>query len=254
MTVNPRNDPEFGGPSPKKCGSQETWIVEKILVLGAAGILFALLLPSLLIPGDGVPRPIVCKNNLKNIAIALQGYRDRYGAFPPAYTVDADGKPLHSWRTLILPYLDNAPLYEDIDLKKPWDDEVNARFLETPIGIYRCPNLGASGRNKTTYLAITAPDGWAQPGKRRRIEEFTDGLSETLLVIEVDEASAVPWGAPIDADTATILGRGPNPPHGRIHAVFADGSVKSLNPGLSAETLRALSTIAGGEKVKLNSD
>ena len=58
-------------------------------------------------------------------------YEQAYNALPPAYTVDANGRPLHSWRTLILPYLEQESLYQTIDLSKPWNDPANARAVET---------------------------------------------------------------------------------------------------------------------------
>lgn len=65
---------------------------------------------ALFLPATRNVRPAAyrsqCKNNLKQIGLALHNYHDEYQAFPPAYTVDADGKPLHSWRTLILPYME----------------------------------------------------------------------------------------------------------------------------------------------------
>ena len=72
-----------------------------------------------------------CANNLKQIALALRNYESVYHALPPAYTVDAEGKPLHSWRTLILPYLEQQALYDKIDLSKPWDDPANKEAYET---------------------------------------------------------------------------------------------------------------------------
>ncbi|MEZ6144785.1 MAG: DUF1559 domain-containing protein [Planctomycetaceae bacterium] len=50
-------------------------------------------------------RHLQCKNNLKQIMLALHNYHDDFGTFPPAYTVDENGKRMHSWRTLIWPYL-----------------------------------------------------------------------------------------------------------------------------------------------------
>ena len=79
-------------------------------------------------------------------------------ALPPAYTVDAKGRPLHSWRTLILPYLEQEPLYQTIDLSKPWNDPANAKALETSLPVFRCPEA-VGPQNTTTYLAIVAPNG-----------------------------------------------------------------------------------------------
>ena len=102
-----------------------TW-VEYLVVLAIIVVLIALLLPPASRSGRGEARRSQCKNNLKQIGLALHNYHDIYHVFPPAYTVDGNGKPLHSWRTLILPYLDQAPLYLKIDLSKPWDDPANA--------------------------------------------------------------------------------------------------------------------------------
>ena len=59
-----------------------------------------------------------CKGNLKQIGLALLNYHDTFGCFPPAYIADADGKPMHSWRVLILPYIDNAQLYNQSSLRR----------------------------------------------------------------------------------------------------------------------------------------
>jgi hypothetical protein len=74
-------------------------------------ICVALLLPSV---GHGPehPRRAQCGNHLKQIGLALQNYHDTYNSFPPAYIADANGKPMHSWRVLILPFMEQKPLYD----------------------------------------------------------------------------------------------------------------------------------------------
>src|SRR4051812_9073955 len=66
-----------------------------------------------------------CKNNLKEIALALHNYHEAYGCFPPAYIADKDGRPMHSWRVLILPYLDEKPLYLKYRFDEPWNGPHN---------------------------------------------------------------------------------------------------------------------------------
>ena len=75
--------------------------------------------------------------HVAQIGKALQNYHDQHGTFPPAYTVDEDGNPLHSWRTLILPYF--APgaieqrwkdMYDQIRFDEPWDSEHNVQINE----------------------------------------------------------------------------------------------------------------------------
>ena len=190
-----------------------------------------------------------CRNNHNQIGLALHNYADAYGSFPPAYTVDAAGKPLHSWRTLILPYLDQQPLYHQIDLSKPWDDAANAEILKTPVKAYRCPSSDLAS-NHTTYLGVAARNGSFFQNTPRQFEDFTDGLAMTWIVIEVPREHAVPWGSPNDADEAPILSVKPQsklPHKDGFHVLFADGRVEliSADPA-SSERIAAIS-IAGND-------
>ncbi len=118
--------------------------------------------------------------------------------------MDAQGRPLHRWRTLILPYLDQESLYQTIDLSKPWNDPANARALETHLAVFHRP--GAAGpQNTTTYLASVAPQGCFIPKEPRRLADVTDAHDSTLMVIEADEGNGVPWMAPLDADEPLVM-------------------------------------------------
>jgi prepilin-type processing-associated H-X9-DG protein len=168
--------------------------------------------------------------------------------------VDAQGRPLHSWRTLILPYLEQEPLYRTIDLSKPWNDPANARALGTEVHAFRCPNATGPG-NTTSYLGIVGPENFWVRGKSRRLAEITDGTSATLMVIEADDEHAVPWMAPTDAEESVFLRFGPDTKlhhPGGMNAGFVDGSVHFLKAAIPAQVRRALITVSGGES--LNSD
>ena len=84
-----------------------------------AACLFLALLVALLLPAIQAPREVVtparCVNNMRHIGIALQNYHDTYKSFPPAYVADENGRPMHSWRVLILPFLEENGLYEKYD-------------------------------------------------------------------------------------------------------------------------------------------
>jgi hypothetical protein len=97
-------------------------------------------------------------------------------AFPPAHTVDAQGRPLHSWRTLILPHLGEQPLYDRIDLSKPWNDPPNAEPHRAEPKVFRCPSTKAPA-GFTTYLAVVAASGFFGAPEPRRVSEVRDGLS-----------------------------------------------------------------------------
>jgi len=240
------------GPAPIEAPAGSFTLKGCLTMLGvvfAAGFLLVLFFPPV---GRGreAARRSQCKNNLKQIALALHNYHDKYSAFPPAYTVDADGKPLHSWRTLILPYLEETPLYNSIDLTRPWDDPVNEQALKTKVAVYACPSTRDAFR--TVYLANASQSGCFRPGMSRKISEITDGMSNTILILEVPEKLAVPWMSPQDADEALFMAITADSglQHmGGVHAALSDGAIRFISANLPIATRRALLTIEAGEKI-----
>jgi len=251
MSAKFENDPEFDDATPKpstRCGFT---LLEAMVVIGIIALLIAFLLPAVRSGSGPAVRRAQCVNNLKQIALALYNYERAYKVLPPAYTVDASGRPLHSWRTLVLPYLEQESLYRTIDLSKPWNDPANARANEAMPPVFRCP--GASGPpNTTSYLAITGPDGYLIGEGSRRLAEITDDHASTLAVIEADDEHAVPWMAPVDASESVVIDLGPTTKvhhPGGFNASFVDGSVRFLKAGIPAQVRRALMTIAGRETI-----
>jgi prepilin-type processing-associated H-X9-DG protein len=250
MSAGIDNHPEFNDTLPKPRSRRGIRIIEVMVVIGIIGVLIGLLLPATRCDWPAARRA-QCQSNMKNIVLALHAYEQQHHAIPPAYTVDANGKPLHSWRTLILPYLENEELYQTIDLSKPWNDPANAKARETPVSIYRCPE-SARPRNMTTFLAIAGPNSCLVPGKGRRLTEITDSHASTLVVIEAGEENAVPWMAPVDADESLVLSIGPNTEHhhaGGMNACFVDGGVRFFSANVPANVRRAIMSISGNDKV-----
>src|SRR5579864_1381633 len=93
------------GANSKPSSARGFTLLELVVVVIIIVVLIALLLPAIRSSGPAARRA-QCTNNLKQIALALSNYEQANSALPPAFTVDAEGKPLHSWRTLILPYLE----------------------------------------------------------------------------------------------------------------------------------------------------
>lgn len=248
MSAQSGYDPEFDAAPPKPLLQRRFTLIEFLVILAIMAMLIVAFLPVTRSAGEAARRS-QCVNNLKQIALALHNYEQTYHALPPACTVDASGRPLHSWRTLILPYLEQEPLYRTIDLSKPWDDPANAKTLGTTLNVYHCPSSQAPD-NRTTYLAIVAPEGCFRPGVPRRLEEITDDQNNTLAVIEAADENAVPWMAPRDADEALVLrlGRASKTHHsGGMNAGSVDGSVHFLRSTTPADVRRALISIAGGD-------
>jgi type II secretory pathway pseudopilin PulG len=225
-------------------------LVELLVVVAIIVLVIALLLPSVR-TGRGAARLNHCQNNLKNIALAISRYEEEHGTLPPAYTVDEQGSRLHSWRTLILPYMEQAALYETIDLTRPWDDPLNAEARETIVETYQCPS-SPERNGMTNYLAVVGPDCAFTDSEPRKFSDAKDGPENTIMLIEVNLEHAVPWMSPEDVTPEAVLDLIPdakmNHP-GVILATYLDCSTRSIYQDIEPDVLRALLTIAGGEKL-----
>ena len=216
-----------------------------------------------------------CLNNLKQIGLALRGYHDTYGCFPPAYIADKNGKPMHSWRVLILPYLDNVGLYRRYRFDEPWDGPHNRKLHSDYMNAFRCPDDSATPRTMTSFVAVVGP-GTAWPGSTTaKLSDFTDGPSQTIMVVETAN-SGIHWMEPKDLELAKMpmainpeSGKGISGEHergasvefvdgrlqflrriGGANVLFADGAARILAADLSTTLLRALLTIGGGERLE----
>jgi len=221
-----------------------------LAVAGITALLIALILPSIRWAPQAADRTR-CANNLRNVTLALIGYANKHKTFPPAYTVDANGNRLHSWRTLILPYLDQQALYESIDLSKPWNDPANAKAYGTERDVFTCPAAKLS-KGLTTYLGNAAIDGCFTGDRPRPISEITDSPDQTVLVVEVSTTQAVHWMAPQDADESILLNFRPGDKSahiGVVNAGFVDGTVHALSANLDSHVRRSLITASGNDAI-----
>jgi prepilin-type processing-associated H-X9-DG protein len=222
-----------------------------LVICGGVGL--ALLLPAVQQAREAARRS-QCKNNLKQIGLALHNYHETYQAFPPAYVADAGGKPMHSWRVLILPFLDQQGLYNEYNFSEPWDGPGNSRLLARIPPQYVCvshPN--AVGSTTTAYAAVFGEHCVFRGTEPVKIPDITDGASDTLLVVEAGDAG-IPWMKPEDIDIAKhpSLGdqSGFSSRHiGGVHALMCDGSVRFLPQSLDPQTLKALFTRDGKDIV-----
>ena len=217
-----------------------------LLVICILGLIVALLLPNVRTARSAAER-MQCANNLKQIALALHSYEEEFGSLPPAYTVDTNGRPLHSWRTLILPFLGEEGLYNSIDLSKPWDDPANAEALNSGPTVLCCPSSGLQSR-LTTYLAVIAPDGCFLGSEPRQLAQITGTRSQMLMLIEAPTENAVNWMAPRDTDAQLVLTFGSENRLNHVGgttAVFADGSTRFLLAEMSKEARREMMSSLG---------
>lgn len=197
-----------------------------------------------------------CANNLKQIQLALLSYEQKYGAYPPAYVVDASGHRLHSWRALILPFLDlSEPI--DYDFSEPWDGPHNIQLLNQMPGFFRCPESKEFLIGATNYAAITGP-GTMFPGSSSvRRSEIRDGPENTICIVEVNNVP-IPWTAPIDLDVRTMSFEINDPRQSSIGSLHPDGAnvvtagnrVLTRLSGTFSARLQAMTTIDGDEQIQ----
>ncbi|HUT90011.1 MAG TPA: DUF1559 domain-containing protein [Thermoguttaceae bacterium] len=232
-----------------------------LLFVAACAVLFGLLRVLWLAVESAreAARTSQCECRMNQIAMAFYNYHDTYGCFPPAYVPDAQGKPMHSWRVLILPYIEQHAVYNAYDFDEPWDGPNNRKLAGKPFSdLFHCPSGPHMGNSPVTdYVVIVGPHT-AFPGSTcTSFDDFEDGRENTIILAEIAD-SDVHWMDPRDLDFHEMSfgvndkGKpsisGPHPAGPLV--VFADGiTAYNLSDRLRPETLRALITIDGGEKV-----
>ncbi len=231
-------------------------------VFGCACWVFAIgALAYLLFPETGdatrAARRVACSNNLKQIGIALQYYHAANGCFPPAFVVDGQGRQMHSWRVLILPYAEYPWLFAKYDLSQPWNSPKNQQLADQMPDFFRCAAKEDEDSNNTSYVASLGPGRFFQGAHPTREQDIQDGLSETIAVVEVRD-SKISWLDPRDGaqqgpDGAWVTNAGPiggSDHSSGANVLFADGSVQFINSAIEPERLAGMQTIAGGESVR----
>jgi hypothetical protein len=186
-------------------------------------------------------------NNLKQIALAMHNYHATYGSLPPAAIYSPTGKPLLSWRVAILPFIEQNNLYRLFKLDEPWDSPNNKPLLGYVVRTYQFPKDIGLPPDHTIYRVFEGP-GTAFEGRRRlTLREFTDGTSNTVLVVEADQG--VPWTKPDELPFDPNQPVAPIQGHfaGGFQAALADGSIKLITKNTSERTLRSAITRNGGE-------
>lgn len=239
----------------------------------------ALLLPAVQQAREAARRT-QSRNNLKIIGLGLHNHHDFHQHFPAGTIPSKKLKPeeRQSWLVPILPYLDQAAVYDQmkVNLKESarWDDDDLQDAIQLKIPTFVNPsNLPGfeSGEPATTDYA-----GWAGVGKdaptekckpekkgifgydrTTRIRDITDGASNTVMVSDVVPKTRGPWA---QGGSATIRALTTKPyingddgigsPHkGGFHILLADGSVRFISDKIQDTILEALATRAGDDRV-----
>jgi prepilin-type N-terminal cleavage/methylation domain-containing protein len=196
-------------------------LIELLVVIAIIGVLTALLLPAVQQAREAARRT-QCRNNLKQLGLALHNYHDQFESFPPGWVYDS-GRPAASaptncwgWGAFILPQLDQAPLYNQADFSVGFRGGLDAAGANSPIGsngleatvlaMFRCPSdtgpdhvfsgdqsmqfgarsnyPGVNGGFLLDLFPITAQGGTFGENSRCRLGAMLDGASQSVLVGE----------------------------------------------------------------------
>jgi prepilin-type N-terminal cleavage/methylation domain-containing protein len=201
-------------------------LVELLVVIAIIGILVALLLPAIQAAREAARRS-QCSNNLKQIGLGLMNYHDTHNSFPAGWNHQSPGgQPDWGWAVMILPFMEQATLYEELNPTAPGrrlSDLYVAtapadiqRLLQTPIKAYRCPSDTLKALNtlinfgNTNHFRIATSNYVANSGTTADtgtsanfngvffgnswlgVKDILDGTSQTIAV---GERSASHWAA-----------------------------------------------------------
>jgi len=202
--------------------------------------------------------------HLKCIGLAMHSYHETHVHLPAAAICDKNGKPLLSWRVALLPYLEEQELYRLFHLDEAWDSPHNKLLLGHLPKVYQpAPDQGWAFSPSTLYQVLVGPGtafdrgmylaGGAQGFELPpiRLSSFVDGTATTFLVVEAEKG--VEWTKPQDLSYDP---QGPLPALGsqlrdNFQAVFADGSVYTIDKKADPRLIRAAITRNGGEPFDL---
>jgi uncharacterized protein (TIGR03067 family) len=195
---------------------------------------------------------LTSSNNLKQLALAMHNYHDTHRHLPTSAIYSKDGKPLLSWRVAVLPFVEQVELYKEFKLDEPWDSPHNKKLLEKMPKLYE-PVRGKTKQPYATYYQVFTGPGTAFEGDKKLQfgNDFPDGLSNTVMIVEAGEA--VPWTKPQDLpydpqkDLPKLGGLFPD----GFYVAMCDGGVYWARRGFDQRMFRPAVTRNDGQAVDL---
>jgi type II secretory pathway pseudopilin PulG len=214
------------------------------------GVLVALLLPAVQAAREAARRN-ASLNNMKQILLALLNYEAARRSLPAYANFSPDGKPLLSWRVHLLPFMEQQVLYQQFHLDEPWDSPHNKALIPQMPAIFLDPSSGhAPTEGLTHYLGVKGEGRYFDgTSEGRKLIDMTDGTSNTIAFVQVNDDRTVIWTKPEDwemNDATPFVGLGALHP-GIFLAGFADGHVTAVSTMIDVTVLKAMLTISGGE-------
>ncbi|MFN0016956.1 MAG: DUF1559 domain-containing protein [Pirellulaceae bacterium] len=244
----------YGGPTAQGSGGGAgtvMMVIAAVLVLGllVCGGVIVIGGYSLVGGARTAARRMSSQNNLKQLGIAIHNYHDIYGELPPAVVKDAAGKPLYSGMVLLLPFFEQAPLYEQFDKSKAWDDPANIGISRMTVMTLMNPASTDTRPGHSDYMLVGGPNAMLSDTGKSTLMNVMDGTSNTIMAVEVGNRSSLEsWAQPAYWD-ATKPFDSPDPM--TVNVLFGDGSVRALPKATPVQTLRLISDRQDGQPVNL---
>jgi hypothetical protein len=189
------------------------------------------------------------KQDIKRIMLAMHQYHDAHNSFPPAFTLGPDGKRWHSWRALILPYLE-PELALQYRLDEPWNGPHNQSLLAYAPDVFRSDRVGGP-TNASSYFAVVGERTLWPADQALGFRDIVDGTSNTVAIVE-DFRTDISWLEPKDLLPSEFLQSLENDKTGQqdggLTVGLADGSTRFLVSHLERSLLNGLLTPAYGSK------
>lgn len=210
---------------------QKRWIKAAITLLILAGLLFVLLRGVQ--DARTAARRSQWRNTLRQISLSLHSYHDAHDVLPIGETVSVGGRPHHSWHTRILPYIEASPLYNYIDLERPWTDPVNVPHFRYHHPWFVSPEISLNTDAEGFGLShMAGNEALFRDNEAVSLKDIASGASQTILVGEVSQDFRA-WGGPgLGRDASLPPNSGPRSfgcPSGEgAYVVMVDGSVRFI--------------------------
>ena len=185
-------------------------------------------------------------DNLTRIGDAMRRYCDKNGRLFSRAICSAQGQPLLSWRVELLPYLGYQELYDRFDTSEPWDSARNKPMVKLIPAVFQSPDRFDE---KTNYLVPVA--SFSAFGRLRGIgtRNIEDGMQDTVVLVETNDADAVTWTQPedIDLDINTLDTQLGTLRDDGFFVIWGDGKVTRVTPERSVKDLKAVFSFDGGD-------